>query len=212
MKKSGFVLMLSIVLFLFGRVENIFSGISKTSPDTDKLFISLETETKFQSGDIVLRSGKGFISDVFRQFSKNDKKYSHAGIISLEDEQVYVYHILGGKTINGGQLRKELLSSFCDEKENSSVAVYRYDLNQKEVKNMMNALEVLKSKQMKFDSHFDLSTDSSLYCTELIYKLVEASSMKKNYLPFTIVDGQKYIAPDNLYINSHATLIFSNQH
>ena len=198
-----------VLLFLFSGHENSLSGNSKSKNNFEKTFSAETIKNKIQTGDIILRSGKGFISDVFRQFSLEDKRFSHAGIVSVEQNRIFVYHILGDERRQGSQVRKDLLDSFCNVKENNSFAVYRYDLTTNKKKNMVTNLKLFSEKKIKFDSHFDLATDSAMYCTELVYKAVEAATGNLQYLPCTIINGNKYIAPDNLYMNGHSKLIYS---
>src|SRR3954464_10834717 len=53
--------------------------------------------SRLQTGDLIFRHGRGFISNALMSFSQHEKKYSHAGIISVENNEVYVYHCIGGE-------------------------------------------------------------------------------------------------------------------
>jgi hypothetical protein len=223
MKSFWFTFIVAVMFCLFMQPENNLSGSSRRNNYSGEFLIPGTIKNKIQSGDIVLRSGKGFISDVFRQFSLKDKNYSHAGIISVEQNKVFVYHILGeenrrpevsgqkpeDKIMKGESLRKELLESFCNSKENNAYAIYRYDLSKKAKENIITNLHSMARKKIVFDSYFDLATDAAMYCSELVYKAVTAAAGDKKYIPFTMVEGNKYIAPDNLYLNPHAALIYS---
>src|SRR5689334_9587573 len=65
-----------------------------------------------ESGDVVFRLGHGFISESMRKFSLKDPRYSHAGIISIENGKPVVYHLLGGES-SVSILQKESLEKFC---------------------------------------------------------------------------------------------------
>src|SRR6185436_6747015 len=214
MKSYRVILFLIAILFLFTQYENRSSGINYRNSYSKKIFIPAFVRNKLASGDIILRSGKGFISDVFKQFSLKDKTYSHAGIVSIEKDGIFVYHILGEEQedgrINSGSLKKDLLETFCNPDENRSYAVYRYDLSALSKEKMINRLKTASEEKIIFDSQFDLASDSAMYCTELIYKVVTSASADKDYIPVTIVDEKKYIAPYNLYLNRHATFVYSN--
>lgn len=199
---SGLLILLSFYQYkLFGSERNE-SVPEKISPSILK---------QLQQCDIVLRNGKGFISDVFRQFSLNDKRYSHAGIICVENNRIFVYHMLGGQSGIGGELRKEELQDFCAFNTNNSFAIYRYDLNTKQKNKMAERLKKLYRERIKFDSAFSLFSDSSLYCTELVFKLTNFVSGKNNYIPLTTINKNQYVAIDNLYLNRHATLIYATK-
>ena len=81
-----------------------------------------------QTGDIVFRLGHGFISESMRKFSLKDPRYSHAGIISIENGKPVVYHLLGGES-STTTIQKESLEKFCSHTEAASFAVYRTSLS-----------------------------------------------------------------------------------
>ncbi|MEO5570258.1 MAG: YiiX/YebB-like N1pC/P60 family cysteine hydrolase [Bacteroidia bacterium] len=207
--KSFLIILITAVVFLLPLLyKKSLSRNAAVTSSKERNVIPELTKCKFQNGDIILRSGKGFISDVFRQFSLHDKKYSHAGIISIEQNKIFVYHITGGKSNHENELKKELIDSFCNEKENTSFGVYRYDFTAVEKERMVTNMQTFSKKKIVFDSHFDLATDTAMYCTELVYKVVEAATGNRQFLRCTIVDGTKFIAPDNLYLNQHAKMIY----
>ena len=125
---------------------------------------------KVQSGDIVFRLGHGFISESMRKFSLKDPRYSHAGIVSIEEGRAIIYHLIGGES-SVSVIRKESLENFCSPEEAASFAVYRAALTNAQI-NLVDSLNrhYYKAK-LPYDSRFDFSTDSALYCTEYVYKV-----------------------------------------
>src|SRR5436853_399231 len=126
---------------------------------------------KVQSGDIVFRLGHGFISESMRKFSLKDPRYSHAGIVSIEEGRAIIYHLIGGES-SVSVIRKESLENFCSPEEAASFAVYRAALTNAQI-NLVDSLNrhYYKAK-LPYDSRFDFSTDSALYCTEYVYKVL----------------------------------------
>lgn len=162
-------------------------------------------EKQIQTGDIVLRNGKGFISEIFRNCSQTDPQYSHAGVAEVTSEGIYVYHILGAEDGHYSGLKKEKLSDFCHSNINASYAVYRYSFLSGKEKFVTQYLEQISNQNIKFDEGFDLNSDSTLYCTEMIYNMCrEIASVT---LPVTVFRNTGYVAPDNLYNHHFATLI-----
>jgi hypothetical protein len=167
-----------------------------------------------QSGDLVLRCGRGFISNAMRNFSIQEKKYSHAGIAVIENGKVFVCHMLGDEVEDSmSDFLKEPFELFCSPNGNSSFAVYRYKLSREQTTQFIKSLEELSSKIIPFDAQFDLESDEKLYCTELIYKCLQKSSNNSNYLPLSRIGNRSYVAIDNLYLNNHCKKIasFSNK-
>jgi hypothetical protein len=160
-----------------------------------------------QSGDIIFRDGRGAISSIFRNMSLTNQSYSHAGIIHIENNIPFVFHIIGGEG-RKSIIRKELLSEFCSNREALSYAIYRTDLENWKIDSF--AGELYRQKIM-FDTKFDLLTDDKMYCTEFVYKVLVKASGKDNFLPLTTVNNITYCACDNLFLSPHFIKIYSAQ-
>lgn len=156
------------------------------------------------TGDIVLRNGKGLISDKFRIMSLQDKTYSHSGIIVKEGNEFFVYHMY--QDMKNPGLKKELLNEFVDPAVSSSAAVYRYDISDAKVAELEKNIRCNYSNHCTFDDKFELGNES-YYCTEWISHLLTIVTNDSAYIPQSRIDDFAYIAPDNLYLNQHAQLI-----
>jgi hypothetical protein len=103
------------------------------SPDAKKDSLSEEIKTNnalqqinvakksVQSGDLILRTGKDFTSDVMRKLSQQDRTYSHCGIASWENDTLFVYHALGGDFNPDQKIRRDPFYLFCNPFENRGV-------------------------------------------------------------------------------------------
>jgi hypothetical protein len=156
-----------------------------------------------KNGDLILRNGEDFISASAREFSKTDKRYSHCGIASIENDTVYIYHSIGDP--KGGGVRKDLFEEFCTYKENLSFGVYRYNFSKKIVINLDKVIKRKYAEKIKFDSDFDLATDDAEYCSEFIYKSIITASDSSVFLPI----DKNLVALDNLYLNNYCKKIVS---
>lgn len=155
---------------------------------------------ELRTGDIVVRSGKGFISEMFRKFNLSGDSWSHAGILVKENHEMMVYHIMGdAQELNNG-IRKEPLSSFCNSRLNTGYAVYRYNLTSEKEIMIRHHLGYLAGTGVRFDHHFNLSDDVYMYCTELVYKTMLRAGVSG--IPVSAMNGEKFIPIDNLYRNS----------
>src|SRR5688572_7543756 len=165
----------------------------------------VESLDKVDTGDLILRNGKGLISEFFRNASL-EKKYSHAGIASRENGTVWVYHILGTPGSKG--LQKVKLEEFCNSTENSGFAIFKYKMEKREKEMLIDYLNT-DFNHVIFDEKFNLQTDDELYCSELIYKAVNFATGNKNLIPVSIFREQRYISIDNLYLNNLAKPVFT---
>ncbi len=157
------------------------------------------------TGDIVLRRGKGLISDKFRRMSLSDKSFSHSGIIVKDGDTFYVYHMYQDMANPG--LKKEILCEFVDPLVSSMSAVCRYDIDDIQKKELEKNIHWNYSNQCTFDDKFELGNDA-YYCTEWIRHEFTIVTKDSTYIPTSQIDDFEYVAPDNLYLNQHAQLIF----
>jgi hypothetical protein len=158
-----------------------------------------------QTGDVVVRRGKGLISDKFRRMSLVDKSFSHSGLIVKEGDEFFVYHMYQDMAHPG--LKKEKLNDFIDPQVSSASAVYRYDLNKQQCEELAKNIHLDYVNHCTFDDKFELGNEA-YYCTEWISHELTSVTNDSFYIPESNIDGFRYIAPDNLYLNQHTQLIF----
>ncbi|GAA4308842.1 hypothetical protein [Compostibacter hankyongensis] len=158
-----------------------------------------------KDGDLVLRTGNDFTSQVLRQFSFRDKTYSHGGIVHIENGIPYVYHALGGEDNPDAALRRERFENFCDPVHNLGFGIYRYSLSGCEKHRLDSVVALFYRQKLPFDLQFDLHTNNRMYCAEFIYKALRLATGDDGYLPLSHLPGFTYVAVDNLFLNPHAT-------
>lgn len=161
------------------------------------------------SGDLIFRHGRGAISNMLMAFSTHEAKYSHAGIVSVENNKVFVYHAIGGEENVSNKLRKDPIEVFCNPNDVHSFGIYRLDLNEKQLLQVDSIAESYYKDGLEFDTKFDLKTDDKMYCSEFVYKIILRVTRNENYLSLTTVSGMNYVACDNLYLNAHSRFIYS---
>ncbi|MFM2206737.1 MAG: hypothetical protein RL213_712 [Bacteroidota bacterium] len=159
-----------------------------------------------RQGDIILRCGKGVISDIFLRMSLHDRSFSHAGVLCRDEGKWTVLHMLESES--GRELFSESLYDYCSDSKADSIAVFRLTESADTVEKVMDACQALKRNPPVFDERFDLGSDSELYCTELVYKVYRSASSGLISLPLTEIAGYLYCACDNLYLNRYAKQIY----
>lgn len=162
-----------------------------------------------QNGDLIFRHGRGFVSNAFRQLSLRDHRYSHAGIVHLEQGKVFIYHCIGGEENLSNKMRKESLEEFCKPEFVHSFGIYRTDLDASALNTLDAEVGELYKKGLEFDMDFDMKTDGKMYCTEMIYKELIKVSGDKNFLPLTKFSGKTYASCDNIYLSPHCRKIYA---
>jgi len=159
------------------------------------------------SGDLVFRNGNGLISRLFRNSSLQEKKFGHTGIIVLKNDVPYVAHVQQDRP--GPALIVEPLSTFWKEEICNQGAIYRLKLNKEEKSNLLDVITKNLERKIEFDAHFNMEDHTSVYCSEWIRDMIVESTSDSNYFPLSQAGDFRYVAPDNLYLNEHAELIFN---
>lgn len=159
-----------------------------------------------EEGDLVFRTGNGVISDWFRRCCLTDPVYSHAGVLVKKGGENYVVHM--EQSSANGAIRMEKLSTFWGDQCCKGGAVYRLDLDDSERMKMKSEILTDVTNGVVFDPQFNLDEDAKMYCSEWIRNKVIHATEKPDYFPISVADDFRYIAPDNLYINHHAVLIY----
>jgi len=118
------------------------------------------------NGDLILRCGRSTESFAVYLADANSV-FTHIGIIAIENDIPYVIHAVPSKT---NLIQKEILSSFINPKNASKFAVYRSNINEVYLDKVVKTANSYYLHKYEFDTKYDLTTNTKLYCTELILK------------------------------------------
>lgn len=160
-----------------------------------------------RNGDLVLRRGRSVESFAVCILDKN-RDYSHIGIVCIENKVPYIIHIVPDQP---DRVRKDLPEIFLSNGNASHFKVLRSDFETEKLKKVSEAASGFFNRKFTFDNKYDLSTDTVLYCTELIIK-----AFKYNNITFPDIFPQniklltgsyKIIMPGSFLENSHFTSV-----
>ncbi|HEX5001922.1 MAG TPA: YiiX/YebB-like N1pC/P60 family cysteine hydrolase [Bacteroidia bacterium] len=196
-------LLLCIGLLLSNKSDSRFA---KASPPASKL----KSCQNLSDGDVVLRSGKGFISDMMRNTSMKEKRFSHAGLIIILNNEPQVVHCIASEQDPEGGIVIQPLADFVSPAENKSFAIYRYPITDNIRRQVRKSVLRYSSAHVTFDKSFDLSTDNALYCSEFVYKVLETASGNTIGIEPTRVKKGDYIGIDDLYLNTNCSLLIDS--
>lgn len=169
-------------------------------------------------GDLLTRSDDDFESRTLQNFSKRDQSFSHSGIVFKEDSGWMVYHSMTGVENPGGNCRKDPYDSFVNPSMKTGFGLFRYALTDIERKAFHQVLQRNHAAAIPFDISFDLSTNDSMYCSEMIYKALKEATKNRVILPVSVLNNYRpkilgytpkkafykkleYIGIDDLYLN-----------
>ena len=165
----------------------------------------LPSMSVLEDGDIILRRADGLLSDVARNFSSTEKRFSHVGIIMHAGAGISVIHSIQdeGKGYNG--VVSENLQAFMQEARDW--AVYRIRLPADIRKNIARKAVMYANESITFDNDFDLNTWNSMYCTELVFHVINESTGKFLIHPGSRVLGKSFISIEDSYRNPAMFLV-----
>jgi hypothetical protein len=155
----GIVLILLMLLISFINVPN-----QRGEPEQNKvsLFEFSGMVELLQDGDIIARLGDRFWSQIIREASVDDKRFSHVGVIRMSGVQITVIHAEGTTTRGTDFVKEEPLEDFLQVAR--SIGIFR--LRDSECFELSAlALEYIG---VPFDWKFNRNDKTTLYCTELI--------------------------------------------
>ena len=124
-----------------------------------------------ENGDIVLRREDGFVSTMFSTVASTDGVFSHIGIAVVDsDGEISVLHCEMEETKEPSSVRIESIENFLALAD--TFAVYRLEYPLEVRDEVVNKALMRYARGARFDFDFDNTTDSLLYCTELVAKSI----------------------------------------
>ncbi len=136
------------------------------APDCSKI------KSHLKHGDIILRSGIGFWSELFRNANDQDKRFSHVGVIvKKRDGDFLVIHAEADDYSGKGVVKQEKLDGFV--KFSNAVGISRLKKGDPE-KFCRSAVKYIGKP---FDWKFNKDDETEIYCTELIDLALKSSGI-----------------------------------
>lgn len=160
-------------------------------------------ENLLNSGDIVCRYGHGLWSQLFRDVSSKDKRFSHVGIVVIESGYPFVVHASADDYSGRGQVDKEPFSIFVSNA--TDFAVYRVkghdDIGHQIASNALTYIG------KPFDIRFDLKTTNEVYCSQLV-RLCVNSAVGKEIVTTSQMNGKTIVAIDDCYLHPAVATVY----
>lgn len=165
----------------------------------------------FESGDIVVRHNNSFHSELFRNMSSGERRYSHVGIIRrITPDSLIVYHSVANDFTGVGGIITEPLYNFMPRGD-FDVAVYRVDAPQQVRKEIFEHVMQMQEQQVPFDLFFDIDDTSRIYCAELIAVAVNRSVGYPLITPSGTFMGKRVYTIEDCYRFPGAKLVYRRQ-
>jgi hypothetical protein len=157
-----------------------------------------------ENGDIILRREEGFVSALFSSYASKAGVFSHIGIAVVDSNgEISVLHCEMEETKEPSSVRIESIDNFLALAD--TFAVYRLEYPLEVRDEVVNKALIRYARGARFDFDFDNSTDSLLYCTELIAKSINDALGDSVIQPTTIFLEKPCFSLDDL--TKHCILI-----
>ncbi len=157
-----------------------------------------------ENGDIVLRREEGFVSALFSSYASKAGVFSHIGIVVVDSVgEISVLHCEMEETKEPSSVRIESIENFLALAD--TFAVYRLEYPLEVRDEVINKALLRYARGARFDFDFNNSTDSLLYCTELIAKSINDALGDSLIQPTTIFLEKPCFSLDDL--TTHCILI-----
>ncbi len=164
-------------------------------------FLQIDSAKKIiATGDLIVRTGNDFTSESLRSLNRRDKRYSHCGIASIENDTVFVYHALGGEWNPDQKIRRDTFEDFAEPYSNRGIGIYQYQLLPGEIKNLIVKVKQLCASGIMFDMKFDLQTNDRMYCAEFVYKAYVMGTDGKLKFNTSHIEKFSFIGVDDLFM------------
>lgn len=172
------IIIIFIALFFIGFSGWLFLYLYNYYSDQDQsvsyYHLSSNEIAQIQDGDIILRHGFGFVSDMIVEKLGETYDLSHCAIVCKDSTSLFVIHSVSSSVSPYDGVQSQELEPFIRDSKKNSVIIVRYKPKDKSRSNKgisLRAREYLK-KQVPFDHSFDINDSSELYCTELPWKCI----------------------------------------
>lgn len=166
----------------------------------EKEIISTNNFKNLKSGDLIFRKELNFISNMFALVDNSE--YSHIGIVFVEGDQIFVYHIESNEEDN--DLKKDEINHFLSSSEKYRILRYKDNIDEK---SLQNILKNIFQENIKFDFHFDLTTTDKLYCTEFVNNIFYKLINKNIYTYLYDFNGNLVISIKSILLNQDFIIV-----
>lgn len=157
-----------------------------------------------ENGDIVLRREEGLVSALFSSYASKAGVFSHVGIVAKDSVgSIGIIHCELKETKEPSSVRYETIENFLSLAD--TFAIYRLEYSSSVRDEVVDKVWQRYAKGARFDFDFDNSTDSLLYCTELIAKSINDALGDSVIQPTTIFLEKPCFSLDDL--TTHCILI-----
>ena len=131
--------------------------------------------SQIQEGDIILRRGFGYFSDMIAgRLNQKPFDVTHSGIIVKENGQWFVIHSLSSDVSETNGIQKQAFDEFLRHSQPNKILITRLKNSSPTINNEIAQLAKYHlNKNIPFDLIGNYEDSTSMYCTEFILHVLE---------------------------------------
>jgi hypothetical protein len=160
-----------------------------------------------RSGDVALRTGVDMTSVMLRGMNQRDPRFSHCGIVMIENGYPFVYHSIGGEDNPDSKLRRDSAAVFFRPSESERMGIARLELDPAELSRLKAVTRRYFEAGVPFDMDFDLLSDDRFYCAEFVCKSFQEALENQSLFTHSKTLNREYVGIDNIIDPAHASVI-----
>lgn len=175
--------------------------------------LSSESYSKIQEGDFILRRGHGMISDLISShINKGILDVTHVGILHEINDDWFVIHSMSSEVSHFDGVQIQPLHRFLfDSKPDKTTVTRLKNISISQAKEISKkALHYVEIK-VPFDSYGNLDDGSKLFCTELVWRILEIDLCFVQPEISIELRKERYYQIASLYDERFFDVVFFNQ-
>ncbi|MBK9175820.1 MAG: hypothetical protein IPM46_05670 [Flavobacteriales bacterium] len=153
-------------------VGGLLVGAETEGAAIERYSLTNDEVALLQDGDLILRRGHGWVSDVIANVLKEEYDLSHCGIIAEHEGGLWVIHSVSNSVSDSDGMQAHRLQAFVSQSKHGSVVVTRLRTDRDRSGIALRAKHYLRRK-VPFDHRFDRNDTTSLFCSELIARILQ---------------------------------------
>lgn len=190
-------------------------GCSNSTDESEITPYKLNRDEKAQlrSGDLVFRKGRGMVSNMINAMQETDYQVSHCGILVERKERLQVVSAVSSEISEHSGVHGVPLDTFVKNSVPQSLIALRLKGESLQAgKRWANQARRLAKKEVPFDYSFSLESDDELYCTELIYQVLNSNGIGDEVVePAQTDSGKQYVGFEAFLGNDRFKPILNHQ-
>jgi len=174
--------------------------------------LSKEEIAQLQDGDIILRHGYGFVSDMITKKLSDGTNVSHCAIFVKDDTSMNVIHSVSQSLSNFDGVQMQDLKRFINDSKKNSVVVVRYKTKENEDRSLIGKrARYYLNKRIPFDNSFDIKDSTKFFCAEFIWKVLKDSYNIDIFEDKYGKDNSEFLKFDIFFNPKYFEVVFSHQ-